>query len=588
MTIRRAGAVVAVALTLVILGASPASAHATLLQSDPAPGAVLAQSPSAITLRFDSQVSAALGAVRVYDRQGGRVDAGGTDVQGAVVRLRVSGLPKGLYVVTWRVTSADTHPVAGAFTFQIGTAGNASSPGARNLAQRLLAQQGGDPVVGAAFGVTRWLVFAGLALLLGAAVFALSVWPGARKSQRARRLVIGGWLALVGGTVAGLFLYGPYAAGLGLGDVTQLSLLGHTVGIRFGQVAIARLVLLIVALPVLYAATVTPDRVPRRLARVTIPLGVLLAVALAATPGYAGHAVTGRWVTLAVVADILHVLAVCVWLGGLVLLVSVLLPGCDVTQLRDVLPRWSRLATGCLAVIVASGTFQAWRQVGTLGALRSTDYGRLLIVKVILFAGMVVLASFSREIVVHLFPGSRLGPRRAVPVVAGGADDFASDADPTTSEEGRALRSLRRSVWVEITVGVAVLVVTALLVNAPPARSDAATGATANLVEATLKSSSLSVDVLFTPGKTGANDLHVSVLQANGKPLTVKDLRLTLDLAARKIPPLVVPLTPLGTGHYLASGFTIPLSGTWRVTARPLLSQFDERTLTATADIANP
>jgi copper transport protein len=585
---RRAGAVVAVALTLVILGASPASAHATLLQSDPAPGAVLAQSPSVITLRFDSQVSAALGAVRVYDRQGGRVDSGGTDVQGAVVRLRVSGLAKGSYVVTWRVTSADTHPVAGAFTFQIGNAGNASSPAARDLAQRLLAQQGGDPVVGAAYGVTRWLVFAGLALLLGAAVFTLAVWPGARSSRRARRLVIGGWLALVGGTVAGLFLYGPYAAGLGLGDVTRLSLLGHTVGIRFGQVAIGRLVLLVLALPVVYAATVPPDRLGRRLARGAAPLGVVLAVALAATPGYAGHAVTGRWVTWAVVADTLHVLAVSVWLGGLVLVVAVLLPGRDLVRLRDALPRWSRLAAGCLAVIVVSGTFQAWRQVGTLGALRSTDYGRLLIVKVILFAGMVVLASFSREIVLHLFPSTGLGAKRAVPVVAGGADDVVPGDDPHASDEDRTLRVLRRSVWVEIAVGAAVLAVTALLVNAPPARSDAATGTTANLVETTLKSASLWVDVVFTPGKTGANDLHVSVLKPNGKPETVQDLRLTLDLAARKIPPLVVPLSPLGTGHYLASGFTIPLSGTWRVTARPLLSQFDERTLTATVDLANP
>jgi copper transport protein len=585
---RRAGAVVAVALTLVILGASPASAHATLLQSDPAPGAVLARSPSTITLRFDSQVSAALGAVRVYDRQGGRVDSGGTDVQGAVVRLRVPGLAKGSYVVTWRVTSADTHPVAGAFTFQIGNAGNASSPAARNLAQRLLAQQGGDPVVGAAYGVTRWLVFAGLALLLGAAVFTLAVWPGARSSRRARRLVIGGWLALVGGTVAGLFLYGPYAAGLGLGDVTRLSLLGHTVGIRFGQVAIGRLVLLVLAVPVLYAATVPSDRLGRRLARGAGPLGVVLAVALAATPGYAGHAVTGRWVTWAVVADTLHVLAVSVWLGGLVVLVAVLLPGRDLAGLRDALPRWSRLAAGCLAVIVASGTFQAWRQVGTLGALRSTDYGRLLIVKVILFAGMVVLASFSRDIVLHLFPGTQLGATRRVPVVAGGADDAAPGDDPHASDEDRSLRVLRRSVWVEIAVGAAVLAVTALLVNAPPARSDAATGTTANLVETTLKSSSLWVNVVFTPGKTGANDLHVSVLRPNGKPETVQDLRLTLDLAARKIPPLVVPLSPLGTGHYLASGFTIPLSGTWRVTARPLLSQFDERTLTATVDLANP
>jgi copper transport protein len=314
----------------------------------------------------------------------------------------------------------------------------------------------------------------------------------------------------------------------------------------------------------------------------------VLAVALAATPGYAGHAVTGRWVTLAVVADTLHVLAVSVWLGGLVLLVAVLLPGREVARLRDTLPRWSRLAAGCLAVIVATGTFQAWRQVGTLGALRSTDYGRLLIVKVMLFAGMVVLASFSRDIVLHLFSGARLRPRRAVPVVAGGADDFAPGADTDGSGEARTLRALRRSVWVEVAVGAAVLAVTALLVNAPPARSDAATGATPNLVETTLKSSGVWVDIVFTPGKTGANDLHVSVLTPSGKPETVQDLHLTLDLAARKIPPLVVPLTSLGSGHYLASGFTIPLSGTWRVTARPLLSQFDERTLTATVDLANP
>lgn len=587
MSVRRAAAVLLVAATLVVLFASPASAHATLLQSDPGPGAVLARSPSAITLRFDSPVSAALGAVRVYDRGGSRVDTGGTEVQGPVVRLRVSGLAKGSYVVTWRVTSADTHPVAGAFTFQIGNAGNASSPAARTLAQRLLAQQGGDPVVGMAYGLTRWLVFAGLALLLGGVAFALGVWPGARTSKRARRLVIGAWLALVTGTVAGMFLYGPYVAGLGLGDVTHFSLLTHTVGIRFGQVALGRLVLLVVFLPVLYAATVRADQVPRRLARVVVPLAVLVGVGLAATPGYAGHAVTGRWVTLAIVADTLHVLAAGVWLGGLVLLVAVLLPGRGVAQLRDALPRWSRVAAGCLAVIVASGTFQAWRQVGSLGELRSTDYGRLLIVKVIVFAGMVVLASFSREIVVHLFPASRIGSRRAVPVVAGGADDFAPDGDPATGE-ARTLRTLRRSVWVEIAAGAAVLAVTALLVNAPPARTDAATGTTANLVETTLRSSGLSVDVLFTPGKTGVNDLHVSVLTSNGKPRTVQNLRLTLDLAARKIPPLVVPLTSLGTGHYLASGFTVPLAGSWRVTARPLLSQFDERTLTATVDLTNP
>lgn len=570
---------------LVLVVAAPASAHATLVQSDPAPGAVLRRSPSTIALRFDEPVSAGLGAVRVYDRHGNRVDSGGTDVQGPSVRLRLSHLGNGSYVVTWRVTSDDTHPVSGAFTFQIGTAGNASSPAARNLAHRLLGEQGGDPLVGAAYGVTRWMTFTGLALLLGGAAFAAGVWPGARASTRAGRLIRGGWLATVAGTVAGFLLYGPYAAGLGFGNATQLSLLDHTVGVRYGQVAVARLVLLIVALPVLSALLAPPRPLPRSVRSSLVAVGAVVAVGLAVTPGYAGHAVTGRWVTLAVIADTLHVLAVSVWLGGLVLLVAVVLPRRDRFQLQDVLPRWSLVAASCLGVIVLTGTLQAWRQVGTLGALRTTDYGRLLIVKVVLFAGMVVLASFSREIVLHLFPESRLRSKSAVPVVAGGADDLPSRED-APDPDYRSLRALRRSVWVEIAAGTAVLVVTALLVNAPPARSAAATGATTNLVETTLKSANLWVDVIVTPGKTGLNDLHVSVLNPNGKPATVQDLKLTVDEPDRKIPPIVVPLSSLGSGHYLASGFTIPIAGTWRVTARALRSQFDERALTATFDVS--
>lgn len=585
MRLRHGAAALLLGAGLVLVVASPASAHATLVQTDPAPGAVLQRSPSAVTLRFDGPVSAVLGAVRVYDRQGSRVDTGGTDVQGALVRLRLPRLVNGSYVVTWRVTSADTHPVAGAFTFQIGTASNASGPAARRLAARLLGEQGGDPLVGAAYGVTRWMVFGGLAVVLGGAAFAGLVWPAARRARRTRRLVAGGWITLVAGTVAGLFLYGPYAAGLGFGTATQLSLLSNTVGVRFGQVAVARLVLLVAALPLLGLLLSSVRRRPRGVEAGLVALGVTVAVGLAATPGLAGHAVTGRWVNLAVVADTFHVLAVSVWLGGLVVLASVLLASRDLGVLGRVLPRWSRVAACCLGLIVATGVFQSWRQVGTLDALRSTDYGRLLIVKVVLFAGMVVLASFSRDLVFHLFPGARRSPTRVVPVVAGGADNFGPDGDPPVPE-ARTLRALRRAVAVEVAVGVAVLAVTALLVNAPPARSEAATGAQPNLVEATMKSSHLWVDVILTPGRSGVNDLHVSVLNPSGIPQIVQDLRLTLDLPERRIPPIAVPLSYLGSGHYLATGFTVPIPGTWRLTARPLLSQFDERTLTTTIDLS--
>src|SRR5258708_32966080 len=83
-------AAVLLGVTLVLVVAAPASAHATLVQSDPAPCAVLAPSPSTITLRFDERVSAGLGAARVYDRRGSRSDPGDTDGQESQCRLRLS------------------------------------------------------------------------------------------------------------------------------------------------------------------------------------------------------------------------------------------------------------------------------------------------------------------------------------------------------------------------------------------------------------------------------------------------------------------------------------------------------------------
>ena len=148
---------------------------------------------------------------------------------------------------------------------------------------------------------------------------------------------------------------------------------------------------------------------------------------LAATPGLSGHAVTGDWVTVAVIADTVHVLAMAVWLGGLAVLATVLLPGRPAAEVREPLTRWSRVALLSVVAIVVSGGFQTWRQVGSLDALRSTDYGRMLIVKLVVFAVLVAVAAFSREIVLRLFPaGPSDGP--TIPVARDGPTDRPGDA----------------------------------------------------------------------------------------------------------------------------------------------------------------
>ena len=98
----------------------------------------------------------------------------GGDAQEVSV-VDVPELEDGTYVVTWRVISADAHPVRGAFTFTVGTTSTTAKE-AQGLAQRLLTDEGGDTAVGVLFAISRFGAFAGLAVLIGAAAFLAYVW----------------------------------------------------------------------------------------------------------------------------------------------------------------------------------------------------------------------------------------------------------------------------------------------------------------------------------------------------------------------------------------------------------------------------
>src|SRR5438270_9796641 len=166
-----AGAVVVAAL---VVAASPASAHAVLLATDPSPQTTVKQAPSSVKLEFSEAVEVSFGAVRVFDIDANRVDTGTISrAQGnREVKVPVRPLKDGTYTVTWRVVSADGHPVHGGFTFYIGAP---SSISAKQVAE----DTGAGRVVGWGFGVVRFLWFASLLGLVGAAVVRLLVWTPA-------------------------------------------------------------------------------------------------------------------------------------------------------------------------------------------------------------------------------------------------------------------------------------------------------------------------------------------------------------------------------------------------------------------------
>ena len=377
----RLGAVLGLTAIAVGAFAGPAAAHADLLESVPAQGQILQTAPEEIALSFTEPVDASFGAVRVFDSDSNEVDAGEVKTRNNLVTLPLDDLPNGSYVVTFRVTSRDAHPVSGAFTFQVGNAGNASSPRAQELAQELLSGQTGEQSVGAVYGISRGLLFGGLALMIGCAAFGVIIWSRARAATVNRHLVWVGWGVTVFATALGILVYGPYAAGEGLGDMFRSSLIEETLDSRFGQMGVARLLLLLIGFPILRVVLARDGDEPRPVASAWLGAAGVFAVLVAATPGLAGHASSGDLVELAVVADTIHVLAMAAWLGGLVTLTAVVLrKHLKLSEIEPPVARWSRFALWTVIAIMATGTFQAWRQVGNLTALRSTEYGRMLVV----------------------------------------------------------------------------------------------------------------------------------------------------------------------------------------------------------------
>lgn len=600
MTSRRAlvrvGALGGLSAAFVVMLATPAFAHAVLLQTVPGEGAVLTTPPRAVSLRYNEQVTVSPGSIRVYDSRSNRVDSGAISASGDTVRVGVRPhLADGAYVVTWRVISADTHPVEGAFAFQVGLAANATAPNVTGLAQSLLHNQKGDQTVGVVYGVLRGTLYAGVALLVGAVAFALFVWPDARGLRRTAQLLWAGWITTAAVTVVLIPVQGVYGAGLKLDALLRTDLIRGVLGTQFGHMSVLRLALLVGSVPLLRLLLRDPARHP--VPTWARPAAVGLAGVLALTFALSGHAHTGDYTPVAITGDLVHINAMAVWLGGLAVLAYAVFPGRPVDQLREVVPRFSRTAVGCVAALVISGSFQSWRQVRTFHALRTTTYGHTLMIKLFLVLILVVFGALSRQVVGFLFPSRAPGREdRRVPVVAGGADDDRSGAQDSSNaefddedweiDEEFELKRLKRSVVAEVLLGVAVIAVTALLVNAAPAKV-AAANRNGGVAGVTLKASQVWVDVTVAPGVApGANDVHVTAILPSGAPTNLLNLTTTIDYPNRHIAPLTIPMRRLGPGHYLSPGFTIPFQGNWRITAHAQTDPFTEVTLVGTVPIA--
>jgi copper transport protein len=379
-----------------LAGAGPASAHAALLGSNPAEGVVVAKAPAGVSLTFSEQVAMNSDSMRVLDPKGKRVDTGGpAHVRGTTYSVRLtSGLADGTYTVAYQVVSADSHPVAGAYTFSVGAPSKTTVSTTDDTV--------GGGVIGWLYEFGRYVSYAGYIVLVGGAVFVLACWQRGSGVRALQRLVGGGWLALTAATLWLLLLRGSYTGSGTFGEIFDLSLLGQVLQTKSGAALVSRLLLLAAAalfIAVLFGAyDKRQDSQKRDLALGLAVGGTVIAAGLAASWSMAEHASTGLQPGIAMPVDVLHLLAVAVWLGGLAaLLVSLYRAPAQTPVDSTAVRRFSAIAFGCVLTLIATGTYQSWRQLGSWSAFTETRYGQLLLVKIGLVVLMVGCAWFSRQ-----------------------------------------------------------------------------------------------------------------------------------------------------------------------------------------------
>jgi copper transport protein len=586
----RGATLAALASAALLLAPAVAQAHAVLEEVSPARGADLERAPDEVTMRFNEPVEASFGAVRVYDSDAERVDTGELvrpDESSEAIGVALEdGLGDGTYTTTYRVVSADSHPVSGGFVFTVGDPPSASAV----AVDELIDDAGSGPVTDAAFGVTRIASYAGTAIVIGAIFLLVWCWSPALSglagpesrwrvadgafARRMRAVLIAGLVAGAVASALGIVLQGALALGETFWSALSPDVLADVIGTRFGTAWLLRLVdfvalaglCLVPALGMRLGALSPAGPEASESARggplrahpaAVLALGLGLGY-LALTPALAGHPGVTDPSWLSVAMSFVHVLAFSVWLGGLASLLLAVptatkaLEGGERTALLSrTLSRFSAVALVSVAALLATGVVQAVLQLEAWSELIDTGYGRAILVKAALLGVLIGFGAHNR--------------RRSLPALTANAN---AEEPP-----GHAGAVLRRTLRFEVGLIAGVLVATAVLAATAPL---AAT--TEGPYSTSAELGSASVDVTVDPATVGDNEIHIYLFEGEtgAQYDATKEFGAEASLAAQDIGPLELETRKAGPGHYVVRGAPLGVPGDWTLELSSRVSAFEE------------
>lgn len=504
---------------LFLLGlAGTALAHATLTKASPEADAILNQAPTQIQLQFSEEVEAQFGAIAVYDHGGVRVDKGDAaldprDVTRVLATLKPIG--DGIYTVAWRVVSADGHPISGSYGFTVGK----GIAGATYYKPDLPDPNGPPPLLLLA---GYWLSAGGLMVLAGLG-FTQGLIIRLAPDQRYRRWIWSGFWVSLAGTLIYLVSRTAQAAGIGLVDALQPTLLWRMLMTKSGQGVLLRLVILA------WGLGLAAPLWKRWWFAFSVGILGLLTVSLG------GHARALEQPLISLPLDWLHLVAAGVWAGGLLQFTFVLPPDLRRADgpLSEAVRRFGVVAGVAILVLIGTGLYPTLIHIPSMKALTQTAYGKTLITKVALFLPLLVLGAYNHFVTA---PKLRKG------------------------EEG-ASGLLKQLSGAEMAIMAAVVGAAVLLTNLPPAKV-ALPPEELNVLIHSQRYASLMVMKPLLPGYRTL-DLRLEAHDGTIPPDTKVSLELIMldhDMGKNLNEPKLV-----GEGHYRFENVLLGMPGHWKL-----------------------
>jgi copper transport protein len=521
------------------------SAHAYIVNSNPAIGQTLKQSPSEVQILFSESIEPTFAYLKVTNESGIYVNDGVARIDPEnqsilVVRLK-SALPDGTYSATYRVISGDGHPVSGTIPFAI------SADGGGKAAIKSLSERGGNlPSLDQI--VIRWLLYSGIMLFTGLLSSRLWIFPSDAR-EAVMKLLISRWLLVIAflltaiGVLLSLPLQVRIATASNWWSLWKLEWFEEVIRTSwFGTLWLVQSLLLVplLALTLLLLYRKNGNDKGKAQNSISIWLVAVVVMGISTLKSGEGHPRSSYMHWLASTADLIHLISASVWIGGLLVLACVLPKAATLDSGRSlyfvVTQRFTYTGSFCAGFLLLSGIYGSLLYVPDWGLLLSTLYGIILLLKVLLVLVMLGLALISF-----------LRARRHKPCGL--------------------------TIWAEWGAGLVALILASFLTNISPEQpllGQTKPDGLSHIEKVSQYGDTTIINI--TPGTVGTNHFNASVLDAKGQAAEVQQMSIKLTPLDMDMEPIEIILT---SKDNLEKEDFITMDGRWQVDYHVLLKSLE-------------